>query len=196
MYYKDSGEELKPTGSKSGHEINKEHDKENKRDNNKTEKFNLFKAAMEKATDDDIDWEFLCFMKQLPTTLPGDTRMKWINKVRKHLKITAVKKRIRKNPRNKEFTTTILDQTPVLDAMSAMIGMSWRILAPPTSTCLLCKRALTINNDPTQVKLHTRIGSLISTKYILRCRSCLNASKHVGVLFGAPEDINYHPTRY
>lgn len=192
---KGSEEDNKKTRSKQEEEVKMETKKENKKDDNKTEKFKAFKEALQKATDDDIDWEFLCFMKQLPTTLPEETRMKWIKTVRKHLKIMLVKKRIRKTPRRKEFTTTILDQTPVLDAMSALIGMSWRILAPPTSSCLLCKRSLTIHHDPTQVKLHTRIGSLISSKYILRCRDCSNAPKHVGLLFGAPEDIHYHATR-
>lgn len=160
------------------------------------ENFKAFEAALVKATDDDIDWQYMCFMKQLPTTLPEGTRLNWIRKVRRLLKIAEVKKRIRKMPRLKEFTSTSLDQTPVLDAMSAYIGMSWRILAAPTSSCLLCKRPLTLHHKQNQVKLHARIGSLISTKYILRCRNCSKASRHAGVLFGAPENILYHPTRY
>jgi hypothetical protein len=175
---------------------NKDTGKEDKKDDSQKEKFEVFKSALEKATDDDIDWQFMCFMKQLPTTLPEEIRLKWLRKVRLLLKITEVKKRIRKTPRRKVFTSTSLDETPVLDAMSAYIGMSWRILTPPTSTCLLCQRPLTIRNKQTQVKLHTKIGSLISSKYILRCRNCVKASRHAGVLFGAPENILYHPTRF
>ena len=196
MESKDNGNHTKKTTSTPANKVKQDTGKEDKRDASPNEKFKVFKSALEKATDDDIDWQFMCFMKQLPPTLPEQTRLKWIRKVRMLLKITEVKKRIRKTPRCKIFTSTSLDETPVLDAMSAYIGMSWRILTPPTSSCLLCKRPLTIRNKQTQVKLHAKIGSLICSKYILRCRNCVKASRLSGVLFGAPESILYHPTRF
>ena len=76
---------------------NKDTGKEDKEDDSQKEKFEVFKSPLEKATDDDIDWQFMCFMKQLPTTLPEEIRLKWIRKIRLLLKITKVKKRIRKN---------------------------------------------------------------------------------------------------
>ena len=67
-------------------EVKKETEKKVKR-NNTNKNFEAFEAALVKATDDDIDWQYMCFMKQLPTTLPEETRQKWIRKVRRLLKI-------------------------------------------------------------------------------------------------------------
>ena len=77
-----------------------------------------------------------------------------------------------------------------------MLGYSLIIIAPPTSNCLYCKKSLTENNEPTQVQLHTRLGTNIATKYSLRCRNCKEARQHTGSLFGPSHDMHYHPTKY
>lgn len=159
------------------------------------QKTKLFEAALEVATDDQIYWEYMCFIKQLPLTLPENIRKNWTRKVTKHLKIKALKRRLRRNSRLPTFNSSSLDQTPVLDAMSTMLGQGWRIIAPPTSDCIHCKRPLTKHNKATQVKFHSR-GTVIATKYSLRCRMCREARKLSGKMFGPPENILYHPTRY
>ena len=42
----------------------------------KEEKEKNFKEALESATDDDLEWEYSCFQKQLPPTLPEKIKKK------------------------------------------------------------------------------------------------------------------------
>ena len=190
----------KKTNNVSEEEIkNTEEEAEQKTNNTEEEeadqKTKQFEASLKMATDDEIYWEYMCFIKQLPLTLPPSIRKNWIKKLRKHLKIKALGRRLRRKFTLPTFNSSSLDQTPVLDAMSTMVGQGWRIIAPPTSDCIKCKRPLTKHHKATQVKLHTR-GTVIATKYILRCRSCKEAPKLSEKMFGPPENILYHPTRY
>lgn len=82
------------------------------------------------------------------------------------------------------FTSSSGDwfETPLLDALSALLGFSLSIIAPPTKSCLRCHSNLTASQNPaTQVQLHTRLGTKVVSKYIFRCRHC---------------SCRYHPTRY
>ena len=152
----------------------------------------------ESATDDNIIWEYSTFLKTIPNTIPLQAQGKIMADVNRHLNIYDVKERVRKR---KEHNLSIkycnkTTSTPILEALSAMLGYSLIIIAPPTSNCLYCKKSLTENNEPTQVQLHTRLGTNIATKYSLRCRNCKEARQHTGSLFGPSHDMHYHPTKY
>ena len=157
-----------------------------------------FENACNTATDDDIMWEYNTFIKTLPTSLPNDVKKNLIDKVYYHMQIFDVNNRIcasDKTVKSKQFSDESL-RTPILDALSAKLGQSLTIIAPPSSTCLYCKKLLTKHNDPTQVQLHTRLGTVIATKHTLRCRSCKEARQHTDSRYGAENDIHYNPTRY
>ena len=70
------------------------------------------------------------------------------------------------------------DNFPILDALSCKLGLSLRhLLAPPTSSCLLCAKPLSPNHKPVQVPLHSVDGPWIASKYSWECRSCRGAGQ-------------------
>ena len=180
--------------SDSGGESDENDENLKKTNFNMKEKTEIFEAARNSASDDDLIWEYSCFVKQLPPTLPLSIRNSWLKKVSKLLEIRKVRRRLRNSSRPMTFHSSSLSQTPVLDAMSTMLGQGWRIMAPPTLTCLMCKGELTRHNKPIQVKLHSR-GTLVATKYVLRCKKCKEARRLSDMMFGPSEHIQYHPTR-
>ena len=159
-------------------------------------KYENFEDIYKSVTDEDIVWEYSTFLKTLPTTVSSRARNKLINEVKSILKMDEVTKRLEgKTDEEKTFSETTLE-TSVLDAVSALLGTSLKIIAPPTSSCVYCKKKLTEHNEPNHVQLHTRTGTKIALKYILRCRQCKEAQQNSGNMFGSTNNINYHPTRY
>ena len=70
------------------------------------------------------------------------------------------------------------DNYPILDALSCKLGISLRhILAPPTTSCLLCGKDLVSNHKPSQVPLHSVNGPLIASKYGWECKGCRGAGQ-------------------
>ena len=119
----------------------------------KTEKENYFQTILEAATDHDVMFEYSIFLKKLPTSLHERLRKKKIYEIEEKLKIEDVKKRIIMLPVASlpRFNNKSETETPILDAFSTMMGMGWRIVAPPTSKCIFCGDYLTEHNAPTQV---------------------------------------------
>ena len=87
-------------------------------------------------------------------------------------------------------------ETEILDELSLHLGSSLRVMGPPTSCCLLCKKMLSFHHKPTQIVVHTLTGPYLYSKYIFRCRGCRFASNHNGAFQSQPQDIHYHPDRY
>lgn len=156
-----------------------------------------FEKTLRNATDADLIWEFDTFLKRMPTNIPNKMEPS-LSTVKKHLDIDAVMTRAQsiKTPLEKKKFSNKTMETPVLDSLAIKLGKSLRYIAPPINHCLYCKRALNLANDPTQVQLHTRLGTYIATRYSLRCQLCPEARKHGGEQFCNPQDIFYHPTRF
>ena len=140
----------------------------------------IFEEAMKRSSPDDRMWELLFFLRTLTPYLPSSIRDDLVEQVKAHLMIEGDEKLLSFNipgctsPRE-------WYETPLLDALSTMLGKNLKVIAPPTKFCLQCHGALSAHRAPTQVRLHTRLGTQLASKYILRCRRC---------------SIRYHPTRY
>ena len=154
-----------------------------------------FNTVYGNSSDIDILWEYETLRRVLPKNLLPNIRHDLLSKVRQHLKIFEVRERLERITNNSFHSKTDLS-TPILDALSVLLGYSLVIICPPTSTCIYCGKQLTSHNDPVQVQLHTRLGTSIATKYEYRCRQCKNASQHIEENHGPPYDIRYSPTMF
>ena len=141
----------------------------------------LFEKALRRATTADRVWELIFFIRSLPPCLPSLIKENLIKQVKDELQIGDEGNMLLNMT---DFTPSSRDwfETPLLDALSTKLGFSLSIIAPPTKCCLTCHSPLSASQHaPTQVQLHTRLGTKVVSKYILRCRHC---------------DDRYHPTRY
>ena len=154
-----------------------------------------FQKVYMSSTNGDILWEFETLCRLLPTSLLPQVKDKIISEVKQHLKVTTVNEIFRKTNIERTYSQHSL-ATPILDAISVLLGYSLTVIAPPTNICLYCQKTLTIHHDPIQVQLHTRLGTSIATKYSFRCRLCKQAMLHYQKKYGPPEDIYYHPTKF
>ena len=136
----------------------------------------LFKRVLNASSDDDVMMEYNSFLRGIPITLPLPEKDNLVQLIGEHLKIKEVSKRVFEENHEAVFHNRKLGEFPILDSLSALLGFSWRIIAPPTQWCLHCKGPLEIVKSqphkstqvPTQVKLHNRHGSTIASKYIFR----------------------------
>ena len=145
------------------------------------EKERVFQEAFRRATPGDRVWELMCFMRNLPTTLPSPVRDDLVKQVKSHLMVEGDEKLLYDLPAC-TFRSKSSLETPLLDALSAKKGFNFvNILAPPIKSCLKCHSPLSAHRKPSQVRLHTLRGTRLASKYILRCRHCT---------------YRYHPTRY
>ena len=140
----------------------------------------IFEQAKKRSSPEDRIWELLFFMRTLPPYLPSSIKDSLIKQVKTHLMIEGDEKMLYKSPATTPSSREWYE-TPLLDALSTMLGFNLKVIAPPTNVCLNCHSALSAHRDPTQVRLHTRLGTHLASKYILRCRHC---------------SYRYHPTRY
>ena len=69
-----SEEEIKNTEEEAEQKTNNTEEEE------ADQKTKQFEASLKMATDDKIYWEYMCFIKQLPLTLPPSIRKIWIKK--------------------------------------------------------------------------------------------------------------------
>ena len=121
------------------------------------------------ASPDDILGEYIWFLKNLPDLL-NNQRSDLIHVVKTELGVDNLKLCGKVNFKGDNF--------PILDALSCKLGLSLRhLLAPPTTTCLLCSKVLIANNKPAQVLLHSVNGPWIASKYSWECRGCRGAAQ-------------------
>ena len=126
----------------------------------------MFSKIMLQASPDDIYGEYLWFVKNLPKMI-NNKLSDLLHLVRTELGVERVKGLLcgKLNFTGNNF--------PILDALSCKVKINLRnIIAPPTTTCLLCAKPLTANNEPSHVPLHTPNGPELATKYSWECRSC------------------------
>ena len=115
-------------------------------------KDDLFQRIVSKGSDYDILMEYFLFRKLLPKLLKCQEQ-KLINIVEKELNIKTVMSRLNLETLKFEYMG---NKFPILDALSYKIGIHVRnILAPPTTSCLLCNKTLWTNKQPITVPLHT-----------------------------------------
>ena len=126
----------------------------------------MFSKIMLQASPDDIYGEYLWFVKNLPKMI-NNKLSDLLHLVRTELGVERVKGLLcgKLNFTGNNF--------PILDALSCKVKINLRnIIAPPTTTCLLCAKPLTANHEPCHVPLHTPNGPELATKYSWECRSC------------------------
>ena len=90
------------------------------------------------------------------------------------------------------------EETPLLDALGAKLGMSFTyILAPPVHQCLLCSKPLKKQHDPTNVALFMLRGPVVASRHIWRCRDCKCASLlSPSTEVADPSDVHYRPDSF
>ena len=124
----------------------------------------MLRKILEQASPDDI-W----FLKNLPKLL-NNVESDLIEEVKTELGIANLKLSGKVNFKGSNY--------PILDALSCKMGKSLRhILAPPTTSCLLCGKVLIANHKPSQVPLHSLNGPGIASKYAWECRGCRGAAQ-------------------
>ena len=95
------------------------------------EKERVFQEAFRRATPGDRVWELMCFMRNLPTTLPSPVRDDLVKQVKSHLMVEGDEKLLYDLPAC-TFRSKSSLETPLLDALSAKKGFNFvNILAPP-----------------------------------------------------------------
>ena len=148
-----------------------------------------------KFSSEEILYDFLCFMKNLPTLIESE-KSKLVNLVRRELQIDQILKHPDKlNFEKLSKLGRISSSNRVLSQLSRILGKSLNILAPPTTRCLLCFENLSINNPPSQIVVHGMNGPEVFSKYILRCKMCKLDATTTKRKAGR-QDIYYHPERY
>ena len=138
----------------------------------------LLRKILAKATPSDVLAEYMFFLKIVPSLL-NNQLSDLLHVVKTELGIDQIVGKIgtRLNFKGKRF--------PILDALSFKLGTNLRhILAPPTTSCLLCSKTLVANNKPTHVALHTPDGPEMATKFSWECKNC-----HGVHLFGSRSSV-------
>ena len=161
----------------------------------KSSKLTLFSDSGNKLANEEILFEFMTFMKNLPNLiLPEKERL--INLVRKELHIDEITNSMT-NLNFSKLSSMKMDNH-VISQLSRTIGQSLNILAPPTTKCLLCSENLTMNNPPSQIVVHGMNGPEVFSKYILRCRMCKLDRKAncKSKDKNRRQDVYYHPERF
>ena len=129
----------------------------------------MWRKILEQASPDDIMGEYIWFLKNLPKLL-NNVESDLIEEVKTELGIANLKLSGKVNFKGSNY--------PILDALSCKMGKSLRhILAPPTTSCLLCGKVLIANHKPSQVPLHSLNGPGIASKYAWECRGCCGAAQ-------------------
>ena len=129
----------------------------------------LNKNPLTNACLDDIMGEYIWFLKNLPKLL-NNVESDLIEEVKTELGIANLKLSGKVNFKGSNYS--------ILDALSCKMGKSLRhILAPPTTSCLLCGKVLIANHKPSQVPLHSLNGPGIASKYAWECRGCCGAAQ-------------------
>ena len=143
---------------------------------------------------DEIISEYFIFLRNLPV-LPDFEKKKLIDLVKKEWGICEI---LNSSLNPEENLTHLKNGNDLLDRLSAKIGQSLRIIAPPVKNCLFCKEILSVNHKPTQIAVHKKSGPQIHSKYILRCKRCrlVEKSKFDPSNEDLRQDVFYHPDKY
>ena len=162
----------------------------------KSEADKQFDSVLSKVTPCDIYAEYLHFKNIIPTLLESEEQ-KILETVEKHLNIVEVRKSIASGNESMNLKSSSIDKTfPILDALSVKLGFNLRyLIAPPTTTCLLCHNTLTRHNNRTPVALHTLNGPRIGSKYSYQCRNCVGIYNFRQQL-ETNNRIYYHPDMF
>ena len=126
----------------------------------------MLKKILREATSDDILLEYLWFLRNIPPLL-SNQQSDLIHLVKTELGVAGLDQKLcgKFNFKGENF--------PILDALSCKIKVNLRnIIAPPTTSCLLCKKDLVANNKPANVPLHTSKGPELASKFAWECRAC------------------------
>ena len=151
-----------------------------------------FQRIYEGETKAEVYLEYLMFMKKLPTFENNDIKT-IVDKVKRHLNIDELEEQL--SFKDLSFKSQDIQHTPVLDALSAKLGYSLNVVAPPIKTCLLCSRSLInrhTDRKPTLIALFSLSGPNIASKLVWTCRSCPSGWKLDGNVFGPKENITYY----
>jgi hypothetical protein len=144
-------------------------------------------------SNEEILSEYSQFLRNLPI-LPDLEQQKLINMVKDEWDID----KIIKSTVDPEILLHLKNGNNLTDRLSAKLGQSIRVIAPPVKTCLLCKENLSISNYPTQIVVFTLTGPRMYSKYILKCQRCrlIEKSKFNPLDENRRQDVFYHPDKY
>ena len=154
-----------------------------------------FKRIYKLTTKAQIYFEYLKFLKEMPQ-YENKEISNVINDVKENLQIDEIEKSI--SFVDLDFSCSDINNTPVLDALSAKLGYSLRFIAPPVKCCLLCTKPL-VHKYPGRkslVALFTLTGPKISSKLTLTCRKCPAGWKLDLDPNDDKADITYHPEKF
>ena len=126
-------------------------------------------------SDEEILSEYLNFLRNLPDLIECEKK-KLIDIVRKEWKIDEIMSNIKLLNFEKKLVNVKKGKS-LLDELSIKLGISLRVLCPPVTRCLLCDQKLAMNNKPIQIVVHSLMGPVMYSKYILRCKNCRLTTK-------------------
>ena len=136
----------------------------------KESKEEYFDRVLKSSSSLDRVLEFLRFRKQADELLPSVAN-DLVALVRRELEIDTALSTLKLETRIASG-----EGTPILDALGAKRGTSFaNIVAPPTKSCLLCKKDLIKKHEPSTVALFTVNGPVVGAKYMWRCKDCKGA---------------------
>ena len=101
----------------------------------------VFRDLLSKASADDVVWEYNLFLNRLSYHMTQKRRNEVIDKVGKLLQVGEAKKILAKNDPSARprFTSQSVNETPLLDALSNVLGSSLIFITPPTLLCIYCR---------------------------------------------------------
>ena len=137
--------------------------------------------------------EYFLFLRNLPI-LPDLEKQRLIDLVKNEWGIDE----IIKSSLKPEILVHLKNGSDLSDRLSAKLGQSLRVIAPPVKICLLCNEKLSVSNYPTQIVVHTLTGPKIYSKYVLRCQRCrlIEKSKFNPLHENRRQAVFYHPDRF
>ena len=137
--------------------------------------------------------EYFLFLRNLPI-MPDLEKQRLIDLVKNEWGIAE----IIKSSLKPENLVHLKNGSNLSDRLSAKIGQSLRVIAPPVKICLLCNEKLSVSNYPTQIVVHTLTGPRIHSKYILKCQRCrlIDKSKFNPLHENRRQAVFYHPDRF
>ena len=104
---------------------------------------------------EEIFVEYVNFLRTFPDVLDSE-KTKLVDIVKEELKIDQILKEIQ----TCDFDRLVdkHESSHLIEHLSTKLGFSLKIVCPPVKSCILCENKLTLNNNATQIIVHTMAG--------------------------------------
>ena len=108
--------------------------------------------------------EYIRWLSKLPKECPN--RDDFIDQIEKEMGIKEIDE---KSFNFRNFTLIQQnDSMPLMDELSAELGIPHRVMVPPVTQCIYCHSKLQYQHGPTPTLVHTLTGPYLYAKYITR----------------------------